>query len=100
MSTRFIPTQDSKNQKYLKWLNALTHIHDIYCNCYNPLTHTITLIFEKESDFNFNPSEKQLIQKCLSGEGHTTPAGDPGDVLVEGDLDALFGEPFEDDDKR
>lgn len=98
MSSRWIPTKDSKRQKELKWLNGITHLHDIYCNCYNPLTHTATFILEKERKHNFSAPEKQILQQCLTGEDHTVATADTEDNLEEGDLDTLFQEPFTEED--
>lgn len=96
MSYRYIPTKDSKRQQEQKWINGLCHLHGIFCDCSSPLEHTTSLIFEKEPTLQFSVPEKQLIEKCLSGEGHTTQDGEG--TIGEGDLDALFGEPFVEED--
>lgn len=72
-------------------------MHDVFCNCYNPVTHTAAFLFEKEPELTFSTPEKDLIQKCLSGDA-ATPAGEDADTLEAGDLDTLFKEPFEEED--
>lgn len=96
MSTRYKPTKDNHRQKKIKWLNAVTHIHDIYCDCDEPLTHTIAEIIAQEPDIKFNIQEKDILKKCL---GDTTTGEKDLDVIGDGDLDALFtGDIGEDDD--
>ncbi len=79
-------------------MNALTHLHDIYCDCYNPLTHTAAFILEKEKDLKFSTPEKQILQQCLTGEGRTEDTPGTDDVIQQGDLDALFEQPFTEED--
>lgn len=97
MSHRYVPTQDSKRQKQLKWINGICQLHDFFCDCCSPVTHTITFLFEKEPKQEFSPPEQDLIKKCLSGEGDTADGAD-ADTLQEGDLDILFQEPFAEED--
>lgn len=81
-------------------MNLIAHSHDIFCDCYNPMSHTISLIFEQEPDIKFSTPELDLIKKCLSGETTataTTTTDQELDVIGEGDLDALFKEDFEDE---
>ncbi len=96
MSTRYIPTKDSFRQKKLKWINSLCQLHDTWCDCYNPIQHTIILLFEQEPQLEFTPPEKDIIKKCLSGDAPTTK--EDGDTIQEGDLAAIFQEPFEEGD--
>lgn len=99
MSHRYIPTKDSNKQKQLKWMNGLCYLHDNFCDCYNPLAHTVSLIIEKEPKIQFSAPEKKLIEKCLSGEDDTAIVhtdGDAGDIQP-GDLEKLFEEPFGED---
>ncbi len=100
MSDRYIPTKDSHRQKQLKWMNGLCYLHDNFCDCYNPLAHTVALICEKEPKIQFSTPEKQLIQKCLSGEEDTAivHTATDGEGIQEGDLEKLFEEPFGEDD--
>ncbi len=93
MSTRFIPAKPTLRQKKLQWMNLLAHIHDEKCDCPNPMEHTCMLIFEQEKELKFTTPEKDLIQKCLSGDTTTADHGDPtDDVIGDGELAALFAE--------
>lgn len=94
MSTRYIPTKDTQKQKKLKWLNLITHAHDIFCDCDEPLTHTIAEILRAEPGIKFNTQEKDLLKSCL---GDTTTTEDALDVIGEGDLDELFKEDIGED---
>ncbi len=77
----------------------MVHAHDMICDCYSPLEHTITQIFQKEPELKFTAPEKDLIRKCLTGEnGDVTATDHDGDVLEEGLLDAIFKEDFGDGD--
>ncbi len=101
MSTRYIPTKDTTRQKTTKWINGICHYHDIFCECCNPLECTIVQLFKKEPLLKFSTPEKDLIQKCLStaDTDTTLPIGN-ADMPEEGDLDALFGEPFGEEDDQ
>lgn len=73
----------------------ITHTHDIFCDCYDPITHTAALIFEQEPDLKFSPPEKDIIKKCLTGDDTTAATKEENpDGIGEGDLDALFTEDF------
>lgn len=96
MTARYIPTKDTERQKKLKWTNGIVTLHDIYCDCCNPITHTIVELFAREPVQQFSAPEKQLIEKCLSGEDRTAITHEE-DIVGEGDLDALFEGPFEED---
>lgn len=100
MSTRWTPTKSTPRQQKLQWINMLCHFHDTICDCCQPLVHTVSLIFEQEKNLPFNTQEKDLIQKCLSGDAHTATDGAAEDNFGEGDLEKLFDEPFtaEDDE--
>lgn len=77
----------------------MVHAHDMICDCYSPLEHTVTQIFQKEPELKFTAPEKDLIRKCLTGEhGDVTATDHDGDVLEEGLLDAIFKEDFGDGD--
>lgn len=99
MSKRYIPTKDNHRQKKLKWINGICHLHDIHCDCNNPLEHSIAEILLQEPEIKFNNQERDLLKKCLSTtteeDRATTDAGF-GDVE---DLDALFTEDIGEDDQ-
>lgn len=91
--TRYIPPRNSKRQQALKWMNMLAHVHDLICDCYNPIEHTAAFIFEQEKHLKFTPPEKDTIKQCLFGENTTTTAGDQDvDGLDAGTLEELFKE--------
>lgn len=76
-------------------MNLITHCHDIFCDCYNPLVHTAALIFEQEADLKFSTPELDIIKKCISGDHTDVAATDhEPDGIGEGDLDILFQEDF------
>lgn len=95
MTTRLKPTKSSIRQNNLKWMNAMVHSHDFFCDCSTPLQHAVVLIFQEEPDLDFKPNEKDLIKKCL-GET-TTEDGDTAQDdcgIEEGTLEDLFKEDF------
>lgn len=69
-------------------LNSICHAHDMWCNCGEPLKHTVNAIFTHAGPTNFTESEKQKIRKCL---GDTT--GDDGDG--DGDLGGVTAQELE-----
>lgn len=95
MTTRFIPSQPTLRQKKLRWMNLLAHVHDNFCDCCNPITHTIIHCLEQEPDHKFTAPERDLLKKCLTTEDATTLAttGDQEDGgFSAGDLEQLFKE--------
>jgi hypothetical protein len=96
MSTRYVPTKDNHRHKKLKWLNFITHAHDIFCDCDEPLAHTIGEIITQEPNIKFNIQERDLLKKCL---GEDTTTVDALDVIGEGDLEDLFKEDIGEDDE-
>lgn len=97
MTTRYKPAKCSPRQTTLKWMNMLCAVHDTFCECPNPVEHTTILLHQQEPHQNFTPIEKDIIKKCLGGEATATENTDQdGDVLGEGDLDALFATDFGD----
>lgn len=83
--------------------NSTIQIHDLGCGCRDPLRHMLHLLLNNKIESTIKEETKQQI-KCLleqdSGDGETTAVDTPHggvDDLEPGDLDALFGEPFEDD---
>ncbi len=98
MSIRYKPTKDNHRCKKIKWLNFITHAHDMLCDCDSPLQHTIAEILTAEPDIKFNNQERDLLKKCL-GEGDTTTAA--ADTLAEigdVDIDDLFSKDIGEDD--
>jgi len=69
------------------------------CDCCHPLECTVHLIFEQEKKLKFSAPERDLIKSCVITDQTVTDgnAGDP-DIIGEGDLDALFGEDFVEED--
>ncbi len=93
MSHRWIQPKSNLKEKKLQWLNLIAHAHGIFCDCPDPMEHTIALIAEQEPDLRFKTPEKDLIKKCLGGE----PAATAGETVEEdafgpGDLDILFAD--------
>lgn len=79
------PKNPNTRNGRLDWINCLTQIHDLQCECGKPLEHTIDEIYKQE------PS---LKQKC---------PGTAEDIIAEdgfgpGDLEALFDGDFGEND--
>lgn len=74
----------------LQWMNNIYNSHDLFCGCQNPINHLNEIL------------KRDKQQKCLP----STTAGDTADhgentadyALEEGDLDALFEQPFTEDE--
>lgn len=74
-------------------MNLLASAHDCFCECDNPILHTIVHCFEQEKQFNFTAPEKDLIKQCLTGTTASDAAGDPGiDAFTGEELEKLFQE--------
>lgn len=99
MTTRWITSKATLRQQQLKWMNMIVACHDVFCDCPNAVTHTAAFIFQKEPELHFSTPEKDLIRKCLGGEP-VSHAGDgtEEEIIGPGDLDALFGDDFGEND--
>ncbi len=51
------------NNNKLIGLNTLVHVHDLQCNCEDPLEHTTHLIFKQEKNLRLWETTKNLIKK-------------------------------------
>ncbi len=89
MSHLYKPLNISLKHKKLQFINGIVHFHDLYCQCDDPLRHTILEIFDQEPHLSFTEAEKNKIQQCLTG---TETGGDGIDALGDGDLEKLFEE--------
>lgn len=89
--SRYLPTTYSKNQLENLHLNGICHLHDSWCNCGEPLTHTASIIFLKAGPNQFSNKEKEAIRKCLGDTTKETGEDDLGGVTKE-DLEKLFEE--------
>ncbi len=97
MSHHYKPLTISTKHKKLQFINGIVHLHDLTCQCDEPLQHTIGAIFEQEPNLPLNEKDKQLIKKCLTSGDHTE---EDGDVLGDVDLEKFFAEDtFGEDDK-
>lgn len=88
MSTYYKPLTISKKHKDLNWMNALVTLHDLNCQCDEPLQHTIDLILEKEPTIIFKPETTEKLKKCLTTTAATTQ--DVVDDFGDGELEKLF----------
>ncbi len=96
--SRYQPLKHNTKNAQIQWVNTLVHIHDLQCNCNDPLEHTTTTIFRQEPNLRFTDHEKNLIKRCLT-TGEEKDTQDAGDVIGQGDLDALFAQDFGEEEK-
>lgn len=74
----------------LNWTNAIVTLHDLQCQCDDPLCHTIETIINQEPSLKFTKNLSTKIKKCLT-------TGDPGatdvvDEFEDNELERLFAE--------
>lgn len=97
MSDYYKPLTISRKHKDLNWTNCMVSVHDLQCQCDDPLKHIIFQIINQEPSIKFNKKESQIIQKCLTtGEDHAEDGDDEG--FGPGDLEELFREDFTEKD--
>lgn len=98
-----LPVKYSTRQLQTQLTNAQIHIHDLACGCGDPLKHLLQLLTTEKIETTLKQDTIKQI-KCLLDGDHGDTDGDhkTGDTAVdelfEGELDQLFGQPFEDDD--
>lgn len=78
----------TKQQK-LQLCNVLCGIHDLNCNCYNPLYHSAKIILDQLNK-ELKKEERHQLKLCLTEETTTKDEEDVG--FTTGDLEALFAE--------
>lgn len=78
----------------LKFTNILHHLHDLACECNQPLLHSTKLILTKLNP-ELTTEERKQLQKCLGStqEGDATGAED---IDFGEDLETLFADDIED----
>lgn len=76
----FVPRKLNTKNSNLDWINLIAGLHDLQCDCSEPLKHTIEEIYKQEP--SLDPS------KCLTTEKATTE----DDGFGPGDLEALFAD--------
>ncbi|AHA91749.1 hypothetical protein QKL05_gp1 [TTV-like mini virus] len=79
----------STKKQRLQLCNLVTGIHDITCNCYNPLFHSAQIILKQLAP-ELKKEEKHQLKQCLTEETTTKEEEDVG--FTTGDLEALFAE--------
>lgn len=97
MTNYYKPLTIGRRHRDLNWINSLVTVHDLQCQCDQPLNHTVIAIFNQEPNLKFNKEDSTLIQKCLTTGDHTG-----GDVVEEfgGDeLETLFADDVFGEDK-
>lgn len=91
MSKLWKPTNYSKRQQNLQQVNSYVSIHDLTCNCNQPLKHIIEQITEQEPTIK----KEKWFTTTDTGEN---PGGAGGvDDFGDGELEALFAETDEKD---
>lgn len=89
MSKLLNPTKLTEKQQILQNVNLFTSIHDLSCQCENPLRCIILQIYSQEKGLKINPEEiKQWLTSTAAGE---TTTGEEETFAGE-DLDALFAD--------
>lgn len=93
---RLKPTKINSRYNNLQWMNTIVSLHDMRCECNDPLEHTVLQIFHQEKQLRFTKEEQKIFQTCLTipGEGST----EEEDAFGAGDLENLFSEPFGEDE--
>lgn len=94
MSKLFNPSKLSEKRTILQNVNAFVAIHDLTCQCEQPLKCIIQQIYLQEPTLQFQPTE---LQKWLTTTGTSGDHGgkDASDFTGE-ELDALFANTEED----
>lgn len=91
MSTFLKPSLYSGHSLENQYVNAVYTVHDVLCGCLKPIEHLNDIIKRQEC----RPIKDAATATTTTGEETT---GTP-DVLENGDLDLLFAEQ-EDDENR
>ncbi len=87
--TKYVPVKFQSKKQHVNWMNTIVHVHDLQCECEDPLEHTIHTIFKQEQNLRLWDSTQHLIKKCLTTT--TTPEEEEDDVpFGNGELEALF----------
>lgn len=93
MSTYLTPAVYSKNALENQWVNCIFNTHDLICGCNSTIKHLAAIL---------NRQPGQPSQLCLpsTSEDDRGQHGDDAEELPieEGDLEALFEEPFTDEE--
>ncbi len=71
--SRYQPLKHNTKNAQIQWVNTLVHIHDLQCNCNDPLEHTTTTIFRQEPNLRFTDHEKNLLKDALLLEKKKIP---------------------------
>lgn len=88
-----LPFTTKKEQ--LQFTNCVVSVHDLACNCPNPLYHA-THILLKQLAPDLHQEEKNQLKQCLGEDAGTSAAGDID--LDAGDLEKLFEQDITEDD--
>lgn len=82
-----IPFSTKKDQ--LKFINCVIGIHDLKCECANPLFHSSHILLKQLAP-EIKQQEKQQLKRCLGDEDTIKEDEDIG--ITPGDLEQLFAE--------
>lgn len=78
----------------LKFTNILHHVHDLACNCKNPLIHSTKLILTQLNS-DLTTEERKELQKCL-GSTQEEDATGAAELDFGEDLETLFADDIDD----
>jgi len=108
MSKLWTPAPYKNKCMELQITNCVIHCHDLGCGCKDPLLHTLQLLLQGKIDSTIPEPTKQKILCLLSEDAgfkdtdtnHTTGNNEEEDLDIDaGDLEQLFSENFEDDER-
>lgn len=88
----YVPPNYTKRQLDLQNVNAYVHIHDLNCQCKEPLKHIIKQITTQE------PTIKPWLATITAEDGHQDGDADI-DHFGPGELESLFAEDAAEDTK-
>ncbi len=80
--------------KQIQFMNCIVGIHDFACKCSSPALHSAKIIL-KQLNPDLTEEERNQLKKCL---GTTTDRTDAAGDAAGEDLEAVFGEAFDEDD--
>ncbi len=92
MSKFYIPNNLTRRQRNLQEINLHVSIHDLSCNCNNPLKHIIYQILEQEPSLQFTKEEIKNLEQCHGTGTAGVDHGDDDTGFGPGDLEQLFAE--------
>lgn len=98
MNNYYVKPKTTQKAQRLARTNAWTAIHDLHCDCNQPLQHIITDILQQEPSLKNDEKFKQNIQQCLGITGAGDTQKEEEDILGDVDLERFFDADFTEED--